>query len=111
MSVSVPPRFVPTLTEIVAQQLILQTPVDVDTAMSVAHDGSEAMVQRVLHRVDLVLESRLNDAIRQLVLEQTQTLLPLLREEIKRLVRESISQAFEQDAASSQTPHDDHFPG
>ena len=57
------------------------------------------MVQRVLQRIDLVLERRLHEAIEQLILEQADALLPRLREEIELVVRESVTQAFEQESA------------
>lgn len=106
MTRSVPPRFVPTLTEIVHPQLPLQTPLVADTATPVV-PLPEAMVQRILQRIDLVLETRLRDSVSQLVLKQTQALAPLLREEIERLVRESVSQAFEQEYGSVQIPPKD----
>ncbi|MEO7400746.1 MAG: hypothetical protein ABIV07_08265 [Polaromonas sp.] len=106
MTRAVPPRFVPTLTEVVHPQLPLPTPLVADAATSVTH-FPEAMVQRILQRVDLVLETRLRDAVRQLVLKQTQALTPLLREDIERVVRESVSQAFEQESGSLQIPPED----
>lgn len=101
-----PPRFVPTLTEIVQPGLSLQTPPAVDATVPVA-DDPEAMIQRILQRVDLVLETRLRDAVRQLVQAQTQALTPMLREEIERLVRESVSQAFAQESGFAPAPHED----
>ncbi|MDB5744063.1 MAG: hypothetical protein JWR68_2378 [Polaromonas sp.] len=59
----------------------------------------ELMVQRVLQRIDLVLERRLHDALAQLIQEQTDTLMSRVREEIELVVRESVSQAFEAEAA------------
>jgi hypothetical protein len=55
------------------------------------------MVQRVLQRVDLILERRLRESVGQLILEHTQSLAPRLREEIERVVRQSVRQAFEQE--------------
>ena len=60
------------------------------------------MVQRVLQRVDLILERRLRESVGQLILEHTQTLAPRLKEEIELVVRQTISQAFAQEVA--QTP-------
>jgi len=98
----VPPRFVPTLTEVV-----LPTPAAPVGAMPAApgvpfSDLEEQLVQRVLQRVDLMLERRLRESVGQLILEHTQSLAPRLREEIEHVVRDSVSQAFEQEAA--QTP-------
>ena len=98
----VPPRFVPTLTEIV-QPVPLQTPAVADPDTPVA-PSAEVMMQRIMQRVDLVLEKRLREAVGQLILEHTQTLAPRLREEIERVVRESVSQAFAQEASPAQSP-------
>ncbi len=101
-----PPRFVPTLTEIVQPSPSPQTPPVTDTAMPVA-EVHEAMIQRILQRVDLVLEARLGNTVRELVMTQTQALTPMLREEIERLVRESVSQAFAQESGvMTQQPED-----
>lgn len=98
-SSSQPPRFVPTLTEVVhpaplaaANALELHAPAQMT-------QPAEMLVQRVMQRVDLVLERRLREAVGQLILEHTQTLAPRLREEIERVTRQSVSQAFEQEAS------------
>ncbi|MEO7954116.1 MAG: hypothetical protein ABIR35_08505 [Polaromonas sp.] len=106
MTRSGPPRFVPTLTEIVHAQLPLQTPPVAASAAPETH-FPEAMAQRILQRVDLVLETRLRDSVTRLVLQQTQALIPLLREEIEQLVRESVSQAFAQETGSAQEQPED----
>lgn len=97
MSISpVPPRFVPTLTEIVqpAPSPIL-TPDEVAVPHVFSAEAQDLMVQRVLQRVDLLLERRLREVVGQLILEHTQTLAPRLRQEIELVVRQSVSQAFE----------------
>jgi len=53
----------------------------------------DQIVHRVMQRVDLVLERRLREAVAQVILSQTQSLGPRLREEIELVVRESVSQA------------------
>jgi 50S ribosomal subunit-associated GTPase HflX len=105
-----PPRFVPTLTEVIVPET--QTPAqDLDNPSAVAINGNlpepiamekieEAMVQRVLQRVDLILERRLREAVGQVILEHTETLAPRLREEIENLVRQSLNQAFAQEIES-----------
>lgn len=105
MSMATPPRFVPTLTEIVSPA----GPVPADAHLS-AHQGShqfvespgldqleEQIVHRVMQRVDLVLERRLREAVGQVILAHTQALGPRLREEIDLVVRESVSQAIAQE--------------
>jgi hypothetical protein len=62
----------------------------------------DQMVRRVMQRVDLVLERRLREAVGQLILAQTQSLGPRLREEIEQVVRESVTQAMAQELG--QTP-------
>ena len=102
MTRSAPPRFVPTLTEVV-QQAPLQSSAEAGPATPLA-SSAEVMLQRVMQRVDLVLESRLREAIAQLVMEHTQALTPRLKEEVERVVRESLSQAFAQEAGPAKSP-------
>ncbi|RYG14960.1 MAG: hypothetical protein EON92_00245 [Burkholderiales bacterium] len=89
-----PPRFVPTLTEVVHTGQA-QTPgaVDVSAAMQ------EQIIHRVMQRVDLSLERRLRESVATLVLEQTRALGPLLREEIEAVVRQSVSEAVSEELA------------
>lgn len=100
---SIPPRFVPTLTEVV-QPVPSPAPVSGKgvAPMVISAELEDQMVKRVLQRVDLTLERRLREAVGQLILEHTQTLAPRLREEIEGVVRQSVSQAFEQEVV--QTP-------
>ena len=96
---SPPPRFVPTLTEVVqpspaVPNLSLDPPsADLDRAVT-----EDQLVERVLRRVDLILERQLREAVGQLILEHTETLAPQLRQEIERVVRQSVTQAFAQEA-------------
>ena len=107
---NIPPRFVPTLTEVVQPPELLlpdrllivresQAPViaTVDTLQL-----ENQLVHRVLQRLDLILERRLREAVGQLVLEHTETLAPQLRVEIESVVRQSVSQAVAQEVASIQ---------
>ena len=89
-----PPRYVPTLTEVV------------QPAAAPAEGGAvsleklqEQMIHRVMQRVDLSLERRLREAIASLVLEHTRNLGPLLREEIELVVRQSVSEAVGEELA------------
>ncbi|MDQ3058537.1 MAG: hypothetical protein M3R45_03285 [Pseudomonadota bacterium] len=116
----VPLRFVPTLTEViqpgslppaaVALSPPAPAPAPVESAAHLDLPASSApepaafcaeqealLVQRVLQRIDLVLERRLQEAIGQLILEHTQALAPLLRQEIESVVRESVAQAFKKE--------------
>ncbi len=109
-----PPRFVPTLTEVVVpehaspidrdkvSENLAQPPVPV-AAQSV-REIEEALVQRVLQRVDLILERRLREAVGQVILEHTETLAPRLRDEIESMVRQSLNQAFAQEMDGPSEP-------
>ena len=99
-SAAVPPRFVPTLTDVVylAEHVIEPPPNKPDSEFSHnAFQLEDQIVHRVMQRVDLVLERRLREAVAQVILSQTQTLAPRLREEIELVVRESVSQAVAQE--------------
>ncbi len=136
----VPPRFVPTLTEVVVPTVALETPQPVreEDAVAVgmlpelpavatpiygANTSAEAVhpdpvqaatlaaealedqiIHRVMQRVDLSLERRLQDAIATMVLQQTQSLVPRLREEIEFVVRQSVSDAVADELATRSPP-------
>lgn len=89
-----PPKFVPTLTEVVqGRPAVAQAgPMPQDAALM-----EDQIVHRVMQRLDITLERRLREAVATLVLEQTQSLAPLLREEIELAVRESVSEAVAQE--------------
>ena len=103
-----PPRFDPTLTEVVrptSASLPVAEPALSNAGVPPAQPAASAeleeqMVQRVLQRVNLVLERRLREVVGQLILEHTQNLAPRLREEIEVVVRQSVSQAFDSEAAA-----------
>ena len=110
-----PPRFVPTLTEVVrpvAAPMPAPAPDGATAAPPVTFaapamaapapspDLQEQMVQRVLQRVDLMLDRRLREVVGQLILEHTQSLAPRLRDEIEEVVRQSVSQAFANESTS-----------
>lgn len=90
-----PPRYVPTLTEVV--QVNKLPPVTQPFEPAALERMEDQMVHRVMQRVDLVLERRLREAVGQLILSHTQALGPRLREEIELVVRESVSQAVAQE--------------
>jgi hypothetical protein len=90
-----PPRFVPTLTDVIQPG----TSADASSTPTAAslERFEDQLVHRVMQRVDLVLERRLREAVGQLILKHTQALGPRLREEIELVVRESVSQAVAQE--------------
>ncbi|MDQ2987994.1 MAG: hypothetical protein M3R60_02700 [Pseudomonadota bacterium] len=94
MATGNPPRFVPTLTEVVRSRKVGSA---VPAALS-----EDQLVHRIMQRVELTLERRLREAIATTVLQQTQMLGPLLREEIEIVVRESVEQALAEELTASQ---------
>ena len=96
---SPPPRFVPTLTEVVQPSpAVPNLSLDPSSAGLDRAAIEGQLVERVLRRVDLILERQLREAVGQLILEHTETLAPQLRQEIERVVRQSVTQAFAQEA-------------
>ena len=97
-----PPRYVPTLTEVVHPASLSEPSLNnviAPTVTSVA--TQELIVQRVLQRIELVLERRLHDAVKQLIQEHMQAMMPRLSKEIELVVYESVAQALEQESSSS----------
>jgi hypothetical protein len=94
---SQPPRFVPTLTEVVQPANSPGPFTDGTSAAAVDRADEERLVQRILARVNLILEGRLREALGQLILDHTERLTPRLREEIESVVRQSVSDAFGQE--------------
>jgi len=97
MSGRMPPRYVPTLTEVVR-------PSGEPAGAPGGAVSQDQIVQRVMQRVDLALERRLREAIAATVLEQTRSIAPMLREQIESVVRETVSQAFADELAGSRQP-------
>lgn len=93
-----PPRFVPTLTEVVRPDGAGPGP-----GLPVTF-SEEQLVHRIMQRVELTLERRLREAIATTVLQQTQMLGPLLREEIELVVRASVEQALAEELTASSGP-------
>lgn len=94
-----PPRFVPTLTEVVPPMpapVAPETPVKGITSEAL----EDQIIHRVMQRIDLSLERRLRDAVAAMVLQQTQSLVPRLREEIEFVVRQSVSDAVADELAT-----------
>lgn len=119
-----PPRFVPTLTDVVQvpgtaqfapsraedvpqpQPQPLPAADQVEAARSPAAgpghlpDGiEEYVVHRLMQRVDLVLDQRLREAIALVVQEQTRSMVPRLREEVESVVRHAVYEAVAEELA------------
>lgn len=101
-SPSVPPRFVPTLTEVVQPALRSTAGPALNKSgvlLALSPEREDEIVHRVLQRIDLMLERRLRETVGQVILAHTQTLAPRLREEIELVVRQCVNDAFEQELA------------
>jgi hypothetical protein len=85
MAARPPPRYVPTLTEVVSGAAAPQPSPGLN---------QEQIVHRIMQRIDLTLDRRLREAIATVVLEQTRTMGPLLREQVEIVVKQTVSQAL-----------------
>ncbi|MHA7600527.1 hypothetical protein ACX12L_11360 [Alicycliphilus sp. T452] len=113
-----PPRFVPTLTDVVhvpgdgrppvqpqAEAPASQVPPPSPSlqegvaANVLPRDFEEYVVHRVMQRVDVALDQRLREAIAQVVQEQTRFLVPRLRDEVESVVRHAVYEAVAQELA------------
>ncbi|WP_313075253.1 hypothetical protein [Melaminivora sp.] len=105
-----PPRFVPTLTEVVHLPAEDGAPAPAAPAtaalqLPVAADGlQEDMVHRLMQRVDLVLEHRLAEAIALVIEEQTRSIGTRLREEVETVVRQSVYEAVAEELTKNCRP-------
>ena len=97
MASRTPPRFVPTLTEVVHSGVMPLTPPPVLPAIS-----QEQLAQRVLQRVDLMLDRRLREAMATVIIEHTNALAPLLRERLQAVVREMVADAVAEEMQARQ---------
>ena len=110
-----PPRFVPTLTEVVHADAVMSEPAPVVDMLApqpvsepLSPDRSpgvleEEIVHRVMQRVDVSLDHRLREAIAVVVQEQTRSVVPRLREEIEAVVRQSVYEAVADELAQLAT--------
>lgn len=62
----------------------------------------EEIIHRVLQRIDVALGHRLRRCINDVMLEQTQLILARLREDVERVVRDSVHQAVADELATGQ---------
>lgn len=106
-----PPRFVPTLTEVVPEPgahpgvvapAVVSTPpaaAGSSAGLTLPAGMEEYIVHRVMQRVDVVLEHRLREAIALVIGEQTRSMVPRLREEVESVVRHAVYEAVAQELA------------
>ena len=113
-----PPRFVPTLTDVVqepehaapvpsnpvqevqAVQAAVAPPAEPAAPAALPPGFEELVVHRVMQRVDVVLDHRLREAIARVVQEQTRSLVPRLREEVESVVRDAVYEAVADELAA-----------
>lgn len=88
MSGRMPPRFVPTLTEVVP---------GTRTTNPSNPLSQEQLVHRIMQRIDLTLDRRLREAIASVVLEHSRRLGPALRDEIEGVVSAAVSEALSEE--------------
>lgn len=92
----VPPKFVPTLTEVVHR------PADsARTPEGGALVPEERLVRLVLQRLEADLDTRIREHIAQLVLEQAHVLGPRLRAEMEGSIRQAIAATLAAQAKGS----------
>ncbi len=92
MASRTPPRYVPTLTEVVPGTV---------AAPAATALNEEQLVHRVMQRVDLTLDRRLREAIASVVLEHSRALAPALREQVEEVVAKTVSEALAEELAAS----------
>ena len=89
------PRFLPTLTEVV-DVARTHPPHDggADNVSPSRHSDNDALVDRIMARLDGPLQARLAEAISQLAIEHFRRLEPLLRDEVDSAVRRAVDEAI-----------------
>lgn len=94
----VPPRFVPTLTEVVqAGPAEVLEPGAAPAAPSPLTE--DQLVQRVMRRVQQGLDQRLREAVAQVVLEHTRSLSPAIAVEVESVIRSLVADALAEERA------------
>lgn len=93
MATRSPPRFVPTLTEVVQGRT---SPPAADVFLE------DQIVQRILQRMELTLERRVREAVATVVLEHTSRIVPALREQLETVMQQAVTQALAEEIAAQQ---------
>jgi hypothetical protein len=113
----IPPRFVPTLTQVIEAGPSLPEADDVErsthSASVMALDPGERLVEaetarledrllhRVMARIDPLLDARLNDAVANAVEAQLDVMVPRLRRDMQAVLRTLISDALASEIAEN----------
>ncbi|WP_295855334.1 hypothetical protein [uncultured Xylophilus sp.] len=114
------PRFIPTLTEVVAppdadvepaERPVAPSPSPAPTSQGQSSAAlsdalREQILHRVLQRVDMLLAARLASAVEVVVQEQTIALLPRLRDEIGHVVQATLADALSHELPRRVAPTD-----
>lgn len=107
-----PPRFVPTLTAVIDVAPDVDAAPEVRTllgphanAIAAATDEddgalAEALMQRVLERVDRSLENQISDVVAAEVQAQLDVMVPRLRSEIEKVLRRLVNDAMARELAA-----------
>lgn len=94
-----PPRFVPTLTEVVGPApRVARAEVTAPAALEAE------LTRRVLRRVDTLLERRVREAAAAVLAQQTSRLTLLLRTEIEKAVQQAVAQALAEEDPARRPP-------
>lgn len=86
-------RTLPTLTEEVATSPAM-APSDVTGQSPKPVVDEEALIGRILQRLDRTLDEQVQTVVRELLLEQVQTLQPRIRQKVDAAVRKAVTQAL-----------------
>ena len=70
---------------------------DLPASNQLPEEAEEHLVQRLMQRVDRLLEQRLREAIAVVLEEQTRSMALQLRQEVESVVRQSVRDAVEQE--------------
>ena len=95
-----PPRFVPTLTEVVHSGPAPLAPSAGPAPLPAI--SAEQLTLRVLQRVDMSLDRRLREAVATIVLEHTSALVPVLRQQLEAVVVEIVAEAVAEELEARQ---------
>ena len=88
----VPPRFVPTLTEVV--QIPAPGPTPEPAHLVLPAYNPDDTVDKLMHRLDGPLQKAIGDILSSLAVDHFKKLEPLLRDEIDRAVRRAVDDAL-----------------
>ena len=95
-SPSTPPRFLPTLTEVVDPASLGLPPTLTPVPEPIVQTPDrEQLVQLVLQQVDEAIESRLRQHLELLLQDHLQTMTALLRNELEPLVQASVAELLD----------------